>query len=93
MVDKNSDAIFAPIYYEDAAALAKELRSAEYKKPLLGADGYDGILNQLEGTGDFTPANNVFFSNHYCATEDNIVEFANKFNKSLMVQIQHHLLL
>ncbi len=82
LVDKNSDAIFAPIYYEDAAALAKELRSAEYKKPLLGADGYDGILNQLEGAGDFTPANNVFFSNHYCATEDNIVEFANKFNKA-----------
>lgn len=81
LVDKNSDAVFAPIYYEDAAALAKELRAAGYSKPLLGADGYDGILNQLEGSGDYTPANNVFFSNHYCATEDNIVEFSKKFSE------------
>lgn len=79
ITDKNSDCVFAPIYYEDAAALAKELRASNYNKPLLGADGYDGILNQLAGTGDYSPANNVFFSNHYCATDENIKEFVKKY--------------
>lgn len=73
------DAVFASIYYQDAAQLAKGLRAKGFDKPLLGADGYDGILGQLEGTGDVSAANNVFFSNHYCATDAPIVEFTTKF--------------
>ncbi len=80
LVDKNSECVFAPIYYEDAASLAKDLRASGYQKPLLGADGYDGMLDQLAGTGDYTPANNVFFSNHYCATEENIKAFVERYN-------------
>lgn len=80
LIDKNSDCVFASIYYEDAASLAKDLRANGYEKPLLGADGYDGVLDQLAGTGDYTPANNVFFSNHYCATEENIKAFVEKYN-------------
>lgn len=78
---KSSDveAVFAPIYYEDAALLAKALRDSKFEKPLLGADGYDGILRQLAGTGDYTPANNVFFSNHYCSQDENIKEFVKKY--------------
>lgn len=77
----NAEAVFAPIYYEDAALLAKGLRQEGYTAPLLGADGYDGILRQLSGTGDYTPANNVFFSNHYCASDENIKEFSKKYNE------------
>lgn len=76
---KDADCVFAPVYYEDASAFCLLLRNNNYTKPLLGADGYDGIIGQLEGTKNVKVANNVFFSNHYCATEDNIKEFTKKY--------------
>ncbi len=76
---ENPDAVFAPIYYQDAALLAQGLRKVGYDKPLLGADGFDGVLSQLEGTGDYSAANNVYFSNHYCSSEASIQEFITKY--------------
>lgn len=73
------DAIFAPIYYQDAALLAQGLRKAGNNLPLLGADGFDGILSQLAGTKDYSSANNVYFTNHYCSSEESMQEFITKY--------------
>lgn len=78
---KNADAdcVFAPVYYEDVAVFAKELRAAGYTKPLLGADGYDGVLGQLAGTGDYSCVNNTFFSSHYSVSDEKVQEFIAKY--------------
>lgn len=85
VVSADADGVFAPIYYEDAAVFAKELRAAGYTKPLMGADGFDGVLGQLAGSGDYSCVNNTFYSNHYSTGEEKVQKFVNdykaKFNE------------
>jgi len=78
-LNQNPDAVFAPVYYETAAALISQFRDADYTGPVMGADGYDGILN-VEGVVAAN-YNNVYFSNHYAAdsTEANVQTFVNAY--------------
>ena len=72
VVSTNPDCVFAPIYYTEAAVFAKELRTSGYTKPLMGSDGFDGVLNQLLAS-DYSCVNNTYYSTHY-STEDSAVQ-------------------
>jgi branched-chain amino acid transport system substrate-binding protein len=42
----NPDVVFLPNYYNDVALQAKQLRAQGVKAPLLGGDGWDGVIDQ-----------------------------------------------
>lgn len=74
VVSKNADCVFAPVYYGDVAVFAKELRTAGYTKPLLGADGFDGVLGQLLAE-DYGCVNNTYYSCHYDPNNEKVKAF------------------
>ncbi len=45
--DSGAEVIFVPTYYKEAALIAKQASEKEMKLPLLGGDGWDGILDQI----------------------------------------------
>lgn len=44
------DAIFLPIYYDEAYLVAKEAATKAFNVPILGCDGLDGIASKLDST-------------------------------------------
>ncbi len=54
------DVLFIPDYYSTVSLIAKTVRSQGMKIPMLGADGWDEIVNNA---GD--EVLNCFYSNHY----------------------------
>lgn len=63
----NVDLIFAPVYYEQAAVFITQLRNSGNQLPVLGADGFDGIMT-VAGVEE-AKINNVYFSNHYLSSD------------------------
>lgn len=45
----NADALFIPTYYQDVAYIATQAKEVGLKIPYLGADGWDGVIAQLNG--------------------------------------------
>jgi branched-chain amino acid transport system substrate-binding protein len=58
----NPDVVYLPDYYSTVALIAKQLRAQGINTPLVGADGWDGLLSNA---GD--EVLNGFYSNHYSA--------------------------
>lgn len=58
----NPDIVYLPDYYATVALIAKQLRSQGISCPIIGADGWDGII---DNAGD--EVLNGFYSNHYAA--------------------------
>ncbi len=48
MAGAGCDVIFLPIYYGEAALIAKAAARTEFNVPILGCDGLDGIAGQLD---------------------------------------------
>ena len=44
----NPDAIMVPDYYNNVALIATQAREIGYDGVMLGADGWDGVLNVLD---------------------------------------------
>ncbi|MFA6627772.1 MAG: ABC transporter substrate-binding protein [Bacilli bacterium] len=61
------DVVFAPVYYEQASVFITQFRNSGNEIPVLGADGFDGIMT----VSGVNPAkiDNVYFSNHYLASD------------------------
>ena len=61
---KNSkpDVVYLPDYYGTVALIAKQLRAQGINTPIVGADGWDGLI---DNAGD--EVLNGFYSNHYAA--------------------------
>lgn len=74
------EALFIPVYYSDAAAIAKELRHQGVRIQLLGGDGWDS--KELFGLGG-DAIDGVYFTNHFSAqsTEPAAMRFVQKFEK------------
>lgn len=72
----NPDVIYLPDYYGTVALIAKQLRAQGIDAPIVGADGWDGII---DNAGD--EVLNGFYSNHYAAdsTDDKVVTFVNSY--------------
>ncbi len=66
------DVIYLPDYYATVALIAKQLRAQGIDAPIIGADGWDGIVGNA---GD--EVLNGFYSNHYAAdsTDAKVVNF------------------
>ncbi len=48
--DAGCDVIYLPIYYQEAALIAKAAAAIDYNVPIFGNDGLDSIAGQLEGS-------------------------------------------
>ncbi|MCI6799468.1 MAG: ABC transporter substrate-binding protein [Spirochaetia bacterium] len=72
------DVVYLPDYYNVVALIAKQLRVQGIDTPIVGADGWDGILGNA---GD--EVLNGFYSNHYAvdSTSPAVQNFVQAFNK------------
>ena len=61
----NPDVIYLPDYYGTVALIAKQLRAQGIVKPIVGADGWDGLT---ENAGE--EVLNGYYSNHYATDSD-----------------------
>lgn len=70
------DVVYLPDYYATVALIAKQLRAQGIKTPIVGADGWGGIV---ENAGD--EVLNGFYSDHYAAdsTEPKVIDFVAKY--------------
>ena len=64
---------------EKVVAVVTQGRTAGYEGPMVGADGWDGILG-VDGV-DTSVFNNTYFTNHFAAdsTESTVKNFVDKF--------------
>ena len=47
IASSGADVLFIPVYYEDAALIAVQAKAAGIKAVMLGADGWDGIVDKI----------------------------------------------
>lgn len=74
------DVVYLPDYYAAVALIAKQLRAQGIDTPIVGADGWDGLVGLLAGeSGD--EVLNGYYSNHYASdsTEEVVHKFASAF--------------
>ena len=74
------DAIFVPDYYGKVSLILDQARSAGFDGPMLGGDGWDGVLSTLP-EDKLSVANNGYFSNHYSAADEAAAEFLTKYKE------------
>ena len=67
--DLDPDVLFVPDYYGTDALIATQAREIGYDKPLLGGDGWDGILTVLD-EANVSVVNNCFFASHYSPDDE-----------------------
>ncbi len=78
----NADVVYLPDYYGTVALIAKQLRAQGIDKPIVGADGWDGLT---ENAGE--EVLNGYYSNHYATDSDSeavqrfVAAFEEKFGK------------
>lgn len=74
----NPDVVYLPDYYNVVALIAKQLRAQGIETPIVGADGWDGILGNANAE-----VLNGYYSNHYAtdSTSPAVQSFVEKFNK------------
>ncbi|MBE6349708.1 MAG: ABC transporter substrate-binding protein [Spirochaetaceae bacterium] len=72
----NPDVVYLPDYYNTVALIAKQLRQQGINTPIVGADGWDGIIDNADDT-----VLNGFYSNHYAAdsTDARVVKFVQSY--------------
>ncbi len=72
----NPDVLYLPDYYGTVALIAKQARAQGIMIPLVGADGWDGLV---ANAGD--EVLNGYYSNHYAADSDSpaVKKFVNSF--------------
>lgn len=73
------DVVYLPDYYATVALIAKQLRAQGINTPIVGADGWGGIV---ENAGD--EVLNGFYSDHYAAdsTDSRVVTFVESYKNT-----------
>lgn len=61
-----AEAVFVPMYYNDVALIVQQAHEVGIEAPLLGVDGWDGIIGTLE---DISLLDGYFLINHYAADD------------------------
>lgn len=81
----NADCIFLPIYYAEVAAISEQATTVGVSLPYFGADGWDGVIDQLGG--DTTNINGAIFLTPFVATADkeNVKSFVAAYEKAYNV--------
>lgn len=75
IASKEPEAILVPMYYGSVALIARQAREVGITVPLLGGDGWDGVLTQVED--DPSALEGCYFVNHYSPadTSEKVVNF------------------
>ena len=74
------DVVYLPDYYATVALIAKQLRAQGIDCPIVGADGWDGLVGLYDNQGGDEVLNG-YYSNHYASdsTEGAVKKFVNSF--------------
>lgn len=67
---KNPDVIMIPVYYSDVALIATQAKSLGITSKLLGADGWDGVLQKIDASNVDTLKNAYFCSQYSAQSSD-----------------------
>lgn len=80
IASSNPDALFIPDYYAKDALIATQAREAGISAPILGADGWDGVLTSVDAS-NLSVLNDVYFSNHYSVqdTSEKVAAFVKNY--------------
>ncbi len=75
---KEFDALFVPMYYGPLGLIVQQAHEVGIAQPLLGVDGWDGVLGTVE---DASLLDGYYFCNHSAADDDtpSLVAFFEKF--------------
>lgn len=78
---KNPDAIFAPVYYDEAGLIIKQARELGIKVPIMGGDGFDDPKVAEKAGSEY--ANYVYFSTHYSGQDPDkkVQDFIRKYKQ------------
>ncbi len=80
---KNPDVLFLPVYYQDVAMIAGQAKDIGLSAKLLGADGWDGVIDKIDKS-KMDAINGAFFCSQYSAesTDANMVAFLKKYKET-----------
>lgn len=65
----NPDVLMLPVYYNDVALIATQAKGQGITSTLLGADGWDGVLEKIDAS-NLDAVKNSFFCSQYSATSE-----------------------
>lgn len=84
--DKKPQAIFAPVYYDEAGLIIKQARELGMWIPILGSDGFDDP-KVVEKAGS-KYATNIFFSTHYSSqdTDKRVQDFRKRYQQKYKIE-------
>lgn len=79
----NPDVILAPVYYEDASKIITQARNLDIEAIFLGADGWDGVVNQLDES-NYDALKDAFYCSQYSRQSDKpeLVEFMKRYKET-----------
>ena len=80
---KNPDVIFLPVYYQDVALIAVQAKELGIEAQFLGADGWDGVIGQVDES-NMDAVNGAYFCSLYSAQSDdpNLQAFLSKYKET-----------
>lgn len=82
ITETKPDAIFVPDYYTVVGLIATQAREVGFDGPMLGADGWDGVLGVMDA-GNISVLDNCYFSNHYSPkdTDEKVANFVSSYQE------------
>lgn len=82
IVKAKPEALFVPDYYTKVALIATQAREVGFEGPMLGADGWDGVLGTLDDSNK-AAVDGCYISNHYSAqdTDPKVAGFVKAFTE------------
>ena len=80
---KDPDVIFLPVYYQDVALIAVQAKELGIEAQFLGADGWDGVIGQVDES-NMDAVNGAYFCSQYSAQSDdpNLQAFLSKYKET-----------
>lgn len=69
IAEKKPDVLFIPVYYQDVALIAVQAKEIGINAKLMGADGWDGVLDKLDKS-NVDAVKDALFSSQYSAESD-----------------------
>ena len=74
--EKNPDVLMIPVYYQDVALIAVQAKNLGLTSKMLGADGWDGVLEKIDAP-NVDALKDVYFCSQYSAesTDENLQSF------------------
>ena len=78
----NPDVIMVPVYYSDVALIAVQAKDIGLNAKLLGADGWDGVLEKIDKS-NLDAVKDCYFCSQYSAesTDPNLQAFLKKYKE------------